>query len=330
MQPNQSIITTAATCRGGGPPLRLLGMSTDYSSPVTPAPSTSNPRRSRWANRCAVLATLLVVLGPLGFIYTRAEIASWYAARAMNAVWDEKYAAAIEHYDRALAWDAEDAGYLVLRAEALLELDRNDEALKDSRRAAELAPDNSFVLQVYTTALVRTGQAAEAAKLYEDRLPYLGIYDDRLRALLQNNIAFILATANLDIERAKKHIDEALEYEPDNLSYIDTRAMVFYRQGEHEKALADMQRALRSSTQLLSLTQTVAADSSIDQRHRSYNERKGRYVWAQMLYHRALVHEALAAKADGDDAKRIAHQIQAVTDRQKIRELGFTPSEKLF
>ncbi|HVK95862.1 MAG TPA: hypothetical protein VM571_14170 [Noviherbaspirillum sp.] len=209
--------------------------------------TTTSRRGPRWANRLAIVALLALVLGPLTFVGTRMEIAAWHAARGVDAMWAGEHAAAVAHYNQALDWNPDSAAYLAARAKAEIELGQFSEAVKDALRATELAPNNVPAQHIYTTALLRAGRGKEAAAFFEDQLPYLGIYDDAQRASLQNNIAATLATANLDLDRALKHIEEAL---------------------------------------------------------------------------------AAAAKDDND--QRISHQIQAVVDRQRIRDLGFTPEESLF
>lgn len=287
-------------------------------------------RGPRWANRLAIVVVVLSVLGPLAVVGIRAEVASWHAARGVDAAWDGRAKEAITHYDNALAWDPYRAGFYTLRAKAYLELERPAQAVADARQATELAPAQEAAAHVYTTALLRDGQGKQAADFYEEQLPYLGIYDDGRRAGLQNNIAAILATANIELDRALKHIEAALKFAPNQAYFIDTRAMVLYRKGEFAKALIDAQKAIGNPAQASRAVEVAVSNLSADDRHRAYQVREGHRGIAQLLYHRALIHEALATQAKDDLNSRITHQIQAVADRQRIRDLGFVPNETLF
>lgn len=297
----------------------------DVNKPPRPA-----ARGARWANRLAIVALLTLVLGPLAVMATRMEVAAWHAARGLDSAWDNQHEEAIAHYNLALQWDPESAGYLVLRAKSAMELGRTDEAIKDSAQARQLAPTSPVAESVYSTALLRAGRGKEAAAVYEDQLPYLGIYDNAKRASVENNAAAVLATVQVDLDRALKHIESALEYAPDQAYFIDTRAMVYYRLGEYSKALADMDVVLAGSDELAKRIDSLMNEASADDRHRAFQQREERRSLAQMLYHRALIHEALAAQTKDDEDKRRGHEIQAVADRQQIRDLGFTPEESLF
>ena len=211
-----------------------------------------------------------------------------------------------------------------------------DSQLADAQRAYDLSAGRGGAAVFYATTLQRAGRPREAVDLYEEWLAQVGTDQEPLRALLANNIAMILATDNMDLDRALERVQSALKHSqqrkhaPETLAYLDTRAMVYYRQGKFTEALADMNEVLRSPEQYKKTIEVEVANSSVDDRHRAYQLHREMHGLAQMLYHRALVHQALAAAAKNDADLRKTHLLAAALDRRRILELGYTPDASLF
>lgn len=55
-------------------------------------------------------------------------------------------------------------------------------------------------------------------------------------AVAKNNLAYVYALTNTKLDEAMALVDEALESEPLNASFLDTKGWIFYRQGELEWA----------------------------------------------------------------------------------------------
>lgn len=63
-----------------------------------------------------------------------------------------------------------------------------------------------------------------------------------------NYLAYMWAEHNLRLDEAEEMVKQALELEPDNGAYLDTRGWINFRKGRHEEALADLLRAAKSLT----------------------------------------------------------------------------------
>jgi tetratricopeptide (TPR) repeat protein len=60
-----------------------------------------------------------------------------------------------------------------------------------------------------------------------------------------NNVAYILADNDQDLDKALEYIKRACEVQPDDPGYLDTYAIVLYKQGKYSEALPKEQAAIR-------------------------------------------------------------------------------------
>jgi len=72
-------------------------------------------------------------------------------------------------------------------------------------------------------------------ELYVQAFRYARMLDPD-RVALKNGLAYVLALENKDLDEALDLINGALEKEPDQWAYLDTKAIVLYRQGKYEEA----------------------------------------------------------------------------------------------
>ncbi len=125
-------------------------------------------------------------------------------AEAQLLVSLERYAEALDIYDRVVSYRPDDEGVLLGRAELLVRMERIDDAIAQYRIAARKFPDSAASLNALGYTLAdRTDEYAEAARL----------------------------------------IKKALQLEPDSPAIIDSWGWVLYRQGKYEQALAELERA---------------------------------------------------------------------------------------
>lgn len=78
-------------------------------------------------------------------------------------------------------------------------------------------------------------------------------YDNSLmlvpdNALTLNNYAYFLAESNQDLERAETMSEKSLNYDPENITYMDTYAWILFKKQDYKKAL-DIQRAAIEAAQ---------------------------------------------------------------------------------
>ena len=67
-------------------------------------------------------------------------------------------------------------------------------------------------------------------------------------ALVLNNYAYFLSLMDKDLDKALKMAERAVELQPNNSSYIDTKAWVLHRMGRNEEAKVVMRQALSMSS----------------------------------------------------------------------------------
>jgi tetratricopeptide (TPR) repeat protein len=114
------------------------------------------------------------------------------------------YDDALAQYDRVLSYDEDREDVTLGKAELLLRMGRQQDAIELYREAVDRWPDSSMSLNALGYTLAdRTDQYDEAAKL----------------------------------------IKKALKLDPDSAAIIDSHGWVLFRQGDYEKALAELQRA---------------------------------------------------------------------------------------
>jgi tetratricopeptide (TPR) repeat protein len=77
-----------------------------------------------------------------------------------------------------------------------------------------------------------------------------GIARDKDLASAYNVRCWLLGRANRDLPRAMADCEKALTLRPDTASYLDSRALVYFRMGQFDRAIADYDAALERSPEL--------------------------------------------------------------------------------
>jgi Tfp pilus assembly protein PilF len=154
---------------------------------------------------------------------------------------------------------------------------RTDDALKQLEPFLKRFPDDIQMLRLKASVLLEAGRSEEAAQIYEnllvkasseetkDQIRYLlsGLYMDigridkaiqQLRILIQkhpdnatynNDLGYMLAEQDMELDEAERLIRKALEKEPNRASYIDSLGWVLYKKGKHKEAKEQLLRAIR-------------------------------------------------------------------------------------
>lgn len=99
---------------------------------------------------------------------------------------------------------------------------------------------NYFAFRGY--AALDEGQEGRAVPLLDAALELEGDSPD-----LQNGVAYALAEAGIELERAEALVDQALESDPENPDYLDTKGWVLCRQGNVEAGLEWIEKASAAS-----------------------------------------------------------------------------------
>ena len=149
-----------------------------------------------------------------------------------------------------------------------------EEARRQLREAATKNPQLRVQLSITEATLLRDAKQTEAALalldqelstqpeqpelLYEsallaEKLGRVEIMESRLRKLIElqpenaqayNALGYSYADRNLRLPEARQLVEKALQLSPNDPFILDSMAWVLYRQGDHEGALALLQRAL--------------------------------------------------------------------------------------
>jgi len=250
------------------------------------------------------------------------EIALWHLIAAQE---DRAAGRKDQAYDRlqdAIRWSPKNAGMLRQRAVWRLEDGQQEAALTDVNLAADAAPDDVEVLELRAQILQHLDRHAEAIQDWKtlDRLSQTHGTPTRAQAL--NGLAYARAVGKLDLDDALKNVSMALELAPQNPAILDTRGYLLHLQGEHEKALPDLDAAVPGMEDQLTQIknrpeelQRSILSADIDESGINSPEQGV----AVVRYHRALVLKALGREKD------------AQVDLDRARQLiGREPDEKLF
>ncbi len=125
-------------------------------------------------------------------------------------------------------------------------------AYAEAERLAAAEPDGEGYIDTsflfwYGSAAERSGDFDRAIALFQRciaRKPPKESKDDHaiyIEAL--NYVAYLWAERGIELDKALPLISEALEAQPENAAFIDTRGWIFYQQGRYEEAYAELSRA---------------------------------------------------------------------------------------
>jgi len=151
--------------------------------------------------------------------------------------------------------------------------------------ALALDPDHPRARFERAATLERLGRRAEAVSALHDIVAH-----DSDNAVAANYLAYTLAEDSLELDRASRLADRAIQLDSTNSSYLDTRAWVRYRLGQYESALADIDRSI-----------ALGEDDVVVLEHRArILEKLGRAALARKAW------QAVLAKAPGHQAAQRA------------------------
>ena len=183
--------------------------------------------------------------------------------------------------DHLQALDAEHRGIPAARADLLRDLasllhtdKQHDQAIDAIRQAIRLAPEAR-----------RTNYRLFLAAIYDD----LKRYGDSEKVLLDarkddpdddgalNHLAYHYSVRGIKLDEALDLVQRALKTDPLNGAYLDTLGWVYYRQGKHQEALEQIQRALRYEED------AVLRDHLGDAFHKLGKIHEAREAWTKAL-----------------------------------------------
>jgi len=178
---------------------------------------------------------------------------------------------------------------------------RHDEAVKaytelidrfdaeyGSTRLRRLLRESRLVL---SNLCVLQGKLAQAEEWLEQ---VLDEFPEDVSAL--NDLGYLWADANKNIERAYRMIEQAVRQEPDNAAYRDSLGWVLFRQGRLEEAVLELEKAAASEADPVILDHLGDAYQSI------HKPEKARDAWRRAV-------EAFQNAEQPEKAKKVQQKI---------------------
>ncbi|HDR05159.1 MAG TPA: tetratricopeptide repeat protein [Candidatus Marinimicrobia bacterium] len=155
----------------------------------------------------------------------------------------------------------------------LFKKDKYEDAIRILSKARERFPDELPLLQMTALVYNYIGNSQEAiyyyekiiqimpdnrelkhtlAILYEQAKQYEksdAIYDDLIKSqpkdeMALNNYSYSLAIRGIQLDLALDYVSQALEIDPQNGAYYDTKAWIYFRIGNYQKALEYVEKAI--------------------------------------------------------------------------------------
>ncbi len=276
----------------------------------------TGPRRSKWTMRLVILGTLALVLGPLLYAWFPKEISRWYEASAIENYSNGNHEEATADLNKALEWDPENPSAYRQRAEWRLDDRDYAGALEDCNHALEVAAKDTRTLLQRSLALQHLGRHAEAIEDWKKLAELHGHSTAANRTTVLNGLAYARALGNIELDEALADVEKALEIEGDNAAMLDTRGFIYYRRKDMKSAKRDMDAAVKGLD--TDLQEARNPQRAVDQRDFKRRLKLANHNEAVIRYHRALVND------------KVGEPEQAEQDRQRVRDLGYEPNEKLF
>jgi tetratricopeptide (TPR) repeat protein len=212
------------------------------------------------------------------------EIAAYDAYLIQAHLSDEQSARAADLAAEALTRHPGDRRLIALRADALADTGRQEEALTLLKDALSGAPEDDDLAMKLGAVFEESGRVEEAEKEFR-RI----IERDPLHAPALNYLGYMLADRGLRLPEAVTFIERALKIDPDNPAYLDSLGWALFKQGKPEEA----EPPLRKAAEVL-LSQSVIQDHFGD-----VLSRRGKTDEAITAWERAL-------KGDGEGIDRPA------------------------
>jgi Tfp pilus assembly protein PilF len=142
---------------------------------------------------------------------------------------------------QALTIHRDDPDLLAMYGSALSQTGQDQEAIKPLERALEQDRENIATISSIAAVYDKLQMWNKSDSLYNEALKR-----EPRNALLLNNYSYSLSQRNIELEKALEMVTLALEIDPDNGAYLDTKGWIYYQLKDFEKALFYIQKALDS------------------------------------------------------------------------------------
>jgi Tfp pilus assembly protein PilF len=123
----------------------------------------------------------------------------------------------------------------------LSQVGRDREAIPPLEKALALNKENTATITSIAAVYDKLEMWNKSDSLYQEALK-----KNPKNALLLNNFSYSLAQRDLQLEKALEMVDIALQIDPENGAYLDTKGWIHYKMGQYEEARRYIQKALDS------------------------------------------------------------------------------------
>ena len=156
------------------------------------------------------------------------------------------YEHAKEVLEDAVVIDSNNADLFSFLGFAYSRLGVNEKTVSTLERALKLNPKQMDALSTLALALDAMKNFRYSDSLYESALAAYegGLQKDASYYLLLNNYAYSLSERGLQLQRALEMSKQAIEYEKENSSYLDTYGWIFFKLEDYPNALTYIMKAI--------------------------------------------------------------------------------------
>ncbi len=172
---------------------------------------------------------------------------AWQRLMVVN-MWDENYPGAIKAAQKAIEYNPDNIDLYRYIAPAYFQMKEYDQAIATYDKALSLVNKDedgelySDILGGKGDIMVELGDTTAGFQLYDEAL---AIFPGNTS--IMNNYAYFLALNNMDLDRAESMAAKAVYANPDNATFIDTYAWVFFKKKNYDMALLYIRSAISNS-----------------------------------------------------------------------------------
>ncbi len=156
----------------------------------------------------------------------------------------------------------------------------NSDAVKPLEKAVSLKPTDMDALSTLALVYEALNRYDDAYRIYETALKV-----DGKNSLILNNYAYSLSERGLDLQKALKMAQLAVQLDPKNSAYLDTIGWVYFKLGDYENAESYVKEALSVRNQPADGSPATLEEHLGDIYAKMNNTKKAVEYWEKALGH---------------------------------------------